>query len=93
MLIQPGVISLSDAISKLTVAPARLLGSSDATLSLGVRADVTVIDPSKTWTVDALQSRSKSRNTPFHGWSLKGQVLYTILGGRITYEGESQLDS
>ena len=93
MLIQPGVLSLSDAISKLTVAPARLLGSSDATLSLGVRADVTVIDPSKTWTVDALQSRSKSRNTPFHGWSLKGQVLYTILGGRITYEGESQLDS
>ena len=88
MLIQPDVLSLADAISKLTTVPARLLGSSEGTLSPGTRADVTVIDPSTTWTVDALQFRSKSRNTPFHGWSLRGKVIYTIFGGRITYEHE-----
>ncbi len=89
-LIQPGLISLTDAISKLTVAPARLLGSSDGTLSPGCRADVTVIDPACAWRVDALRFRSKSRNTPFHGWALRGRVRYTLLGGRMTYRQEDR---
>ena len=74
-----------DTIAKLTTVPARLLGVPGGTLAPGAPADITVIDPSETWTVDALAFRSRSRNTPFHGWTLKGRAVLTVMGGRITH--------
>lgn len=85
-LIKPGILSLSDAIAKLTCIPAQILGIQGGTLSLGVPADVTVIDPSKIWTVNASTFKSKSRNTPFHGWTLYGRAVLTILEDRITHQ-------
>jgi dihydroorotase len=57
------------------------------TLAKGAHADVTIFDPKKKWTFDASQSRSKSKNTPFDGWSFSGKVVATIAGGKVVYEG------
>jgi dihydroorotase len=49
-------------------------------------ADVTIIDPDRTVTIDAASLKSRSKNTPFHGWTLRGGVMMTIVGGRIVHE-------
>ena len=85
-LVHTNLLPLSDTIAKLTIEPARILGIEGGNLSLGKPADITVIDPDLEWIVDANQFKSKSRNTPFHGWSLKGRATMTILSGRITYK-------
>ena len=64
-LVRDGVFSLRDMLIKLTCGPARILGIPRGTLSVGVPADVTVIDTELTWTVDAVKLNSKSKNTPF----------------------------
>ena len=85
-LVHTNLLSLSDTIAKLTIEPARILGIKGGSLSLGKPADITVINPDLEWIVDANQFKSKSRNTPFHGWTLKGRATMTILGGRVTYK-------
>ncbi len=84
-LVAPGVLSLADAIARLTSIPARIMGLPGGTLQEGASADVAVIDPDLEWTVDPAQFRSKSKNTPFAGWRLKGKAVMTILGGRVTH--------
>lgn len=84
-LADTGILSVPDLIAKLTVAPAGVLGVPGGALGEGDRADVTVIDPNMSWVCDANTSQSRSRNTPFHGWTLKGMAILTILGGRITH--------
>jgi dihydroorotase len=84
-LVAPGVLSLSDAIARWTCVPARVMGIPGGRLQAGDVADVTVIDPDLEWTVDPGQFRSRSRNTPFAGWRLRGKAVATLLGRRITY--------
>ena len=84
-LVHTNLLSLTETIKKLTVEPARILGIDAGTLTPRKPADITVIDPDQEWIVDANQFKSKSRNTPFHGWTLKGRAVMTILGGRITH--------
>lgn len=74
-------IGLPRLIELLTSNPAQLLKLDRGTLSLGAVADVTLIDPDLVWTVDKNASLSRSRNTPFHGWELKGRAVRTIVGG------------
>jgi dihydroorotase len=81
-LVQDGVLSLSDLIARMSAAPARVLNVDKGTLSVGADADITIIDPDAEWTVQASAFRSKSKNTPFDGWTLKGKAERTILGGR-----------
>jgi dihydroorotase len=78
-------ISLPRLIEMYTVNPARLLQIEAGTLSIGRPADVTLIDPDLEWTVDASQFQSMSRNTPFHGWKLKGRAVRTIVGGKTVW--------
>jgi dihydroorotase len=79
-------LSLSALLAKLTSHPARLLRlGSKGTLSVGADGDVTVFDPDKEWVFDRAQSASKSRNTPFHGWRMKGKATATIVGGEIVW--------
>lgn len=85
-LVHTGLLSLSDAIAKLTAEPARILGIEGGDLSVGKPADIAVIDPHLEWIANANLFKSKSRNTPFHGWTLKGRAVMTILGGRIAYK-------
>jgi dihydroorotase len=78
-------VSLSDLIAKLTTAPARLLRLAKGTLSIGADADITVLDPDYNWVFSRADSASKSRNSPFYGWPLKGKALATIVGGKIAW--------
>jgi dihydroorotase len=80
-------LGLSDLIAKFTVAPARLLKLDKGTLRVGADADVTVFDPDREWVFDRAQSASKAFNSPFYGWRLKGQVVATIVGGRVVFQG------
>jgi dihydroorotase len=82
-LVMPGLLSLADAVAKLTIAPARALGLPGGTLALGSPADVTVLDIDAMWTVDPTVFRSKSRNTPFGGSELQGRAVFTVVGGRV----------
>ena len=80
-----GVISLPRLIEMYTVEPARLLGLALGTLAPGAPGDVTVLDPGLEWCVDKHTSFSLSRNTPFHGWELKGRAVRTIVNGKSVW--------
>lgn len=75
-------IGLPRLIELYTSNPAKLLNLDRGTLGIGKPADVTIIDPDLEWTVDKDQSFSRSRNTPFHGWEIKGRAVRTIVGGK-----------
>lgn len=85
-LVEEGVLSLEQAVQKLTSAPAAAFGLKKGTLAVGADADVTIVDQQEPWEVDPSKFRSKSRNTPFAGWKVKGLVQMTIVGGRIVFE-------
>jgi dihydroorotase len=82
-LVDEGIITLTEAIRKLSVNPATALKRGKGTLAAGADADITIIDPNLEWVVDASRFKSKSKNTPFNGWKLKGKAVQTIVGGRI----------
>jgi len=82
-LVDTQALTLKKAIEKLTVAPAKILNLDKGSLRIGADADLIIVDPKLEWRVDATQFASKSRNTPFNGWKLKGKVLYTIVGGKV----------
>lgn len=84
-LIEPGYLTWSQAIEKMTVNPARILGLKKGTLAPGADADVTIIDPELKWRVEPEQLLSKSKNTPFAGWELKGRAVTVIVGGRVKF--------
>ena len=81
-----GLIDLSTLIERMSVAPADAFGLPGGTLTPGSPGDVTIIDPDVAWTVDRDEFLSKSHNTPFHGWELKGRALFTIVGGVVVWQ-------
>jgi dihydroorotase len=85
-LVEEGILSLEAAVEKLSTAPARAFGLAKGTLAVGADADVVIIDPQAQWEVDPGKFRSKSRNTPFAGWKVKGLVLTTFVRGRVVFE-------
>jgi dihydroorotase len=85
-LVEEGILSLESAIEKLSTAPARAFGLSKGTLAVGADADLAIIDPQAHWEVDPIKFRSKSRNTPFAGWKVKGLVVRTFVAGRAVFE-------
>ena len=91
-LVEPGHISLADAISLLSTRPARILGleRQGGPIEVGSPANLCVFDPGAEWTVDASSMHSKSRNTPFESMRLKGKVLHAFFYGRATVR-DSQL--
>jgi dihydroorotase len=91
-LVRKKILSLSGLVGKFTVNPARLLRLKEGTLSIGVDANITIIDPEREWTYDVAESASKSRNTPFHGWRLRGRVLATVVKGNVVWR-ETEIQS
>ncbi|MBF0336823.1 MAG: dihydroorotase [Nitrospirae bacterium] len=85
-LVQEGVLSLSALIEKMTVKPSDILRLGKGTLREGAVADVVVVDIDREFTVDMNSLVSKGRNTPFHGWQLRGLCVLTIVGGAIRYD-------
>jgi dihydroorotase len=82
-LVHRGVISLSRMVELLSTNPARIFKLDRGTLKVGSIADVTIFDPNEEIKIDASKFQSKSRNTPFDGWELKGAPVATIVGGRL----------
>jgi dihydroorotase len=84
-LVHPGLLSLSDLITRMSTEAAKIFKLQGGTLRSGSPADVVVIDPNRKWTVDPAKSYSKSRNTPFAGTELVGRIEMTIVRGSVVY--------
>jgi dihydroorotase len=84
-LVHRGLIGLPRLVQLLSVNPARILGVAGGTLSAGAAADITVLAPDLPVRIEAVKLRSRSKNTPFDGWELRGGVAATIVGGRTLY--------
>jgi len=84
-LVAAGHIGWPRLVAALSTLPARILGISRGTLRPGAVADITVIDPDLEWRVDTTTFQSKSRNSPFDGWTLRGRAVATIVGGRVKH--------
>lgn len=83
-LVEDNIIDLTELIRKMTTNPGRILGVGNR-IEPDAVADLTIIDTEKPYIVDANSFKSKSRNTPFDGWRLKGKAVLTMVGGRIIY--------
>ena len=84
-LIVPGRLAWPRLVEAMSTLPARILGLDRGTLRTGSPADVTIIDPDLDWKVDVKSFRSKSINSPFDGWTLRGRAVATIVAGRVKY--------
>lgn len=84
-------LGLADVIAKFTIAPARLLRLPKGTLNVGADGDMTVFDPEREWLFDKADSASKSRNSPFYGWPLRGKAMATIVGGKKAWVNQAEL--
>ena len=85
-LIEPGILDWPGLIRLMTANPARIIGVDKGALTRGKQGDVTIIDPNTEWQIDANEFLSKSRNCPYHGWTIKGKVEKTIVGGEVRFE-------
>ena len=88
-LVHSGLIKLSRMVELLSVNPARILRVEGGTLSEGAPADVTILAPDLKVQIEASRLRSRSKNTPFDGWELRGGVAATIVGGRPVFTNEA----
>lgn len=87
-LVSDNVLTLSELVVKLSARPAKLFGlDSKGTLKAGADADIAIVDLNKEWIVNAKELKSKSKNTPFDGWKMKGKAVKTIVAGKVVYEG------
>ncbi|MBI5491469.1 MAG: dihydroorotase [Deltaproteobacteria bacterium] len=84
-LVEAGVITLNQAIAAMTINPAKAFGLDKGSLRVGAQADMTLIDLNQSWTVEAKGLKSKSKNTPWLGATLKARVVKTITGGKSVY--------
>jgi dihydroorotase len=84
-LVEQGILSPLEAVAKLTSNPARIIGVNLGRLAPELPADITLIDPKREFTVDVKQFRSKSKNSPFHGWHLKGKAVVVLRDGKVIF--------
>ncbi len=78
-------VALTDALSRITIHPAQLLGVKMGHLSIGAHADLCVYDPKAIWKVEPAALKSQGKNTPFNGYEMQGKVRYTLLDGQLVY--------
>jgi dihydroorotase len=79
-------LTLSDALAKATLHPAKILGLDAGHLSVGAAADVCVFNPDTYWKVEPGALKSQGKNTPFNGTELQGKVRYTVVNGQIVFQ-------
>jgi dihydroorotase len=84
-LVHTGRISLGHLVVLMSTNPARAIRQPLGRLTVGGAADITVFDPNLEWTYRVAESRSKSRNSPFDGWKLRGAVTATVVAGKVVY--------
>lgn len=86
-LVEEGVLTLQQMIEKMSCNPSKILSLNRGTLGVGSVADITVIDPSRSWTVSAETLSSKSKNSPWIGEGMTGAAAATIVGGKVVFSG------
>jgi len=84
-LVHEGVLAASELVDSMTRKPAEVIGLDRGTLGTGKPADVTIIDPDVEWKIEPDRFKSKSRNTPFAGWNVRGRAVTTITNGKVVY--------
>ena len=89
-LYHTGLLSLSRVVALMSASPAALLGLQAGRIAPGDRADLVLFDPEDAWTIDRDRFASKGRNTPFHGFSVRGRVKYTISEGNVIYQEQEE---
>lgn len=90
-LVKTGVLSMMDMVEKMSSNPAKILGLTDrGSISDGKAADITIFDPQKVYRINPDTFVSKGKNTPFGGYEVSGEVIYTIVDGRVVYGPTSQ---
>ncbi|MDO8525078.1 MAG: amidohydrolase family protein, partial [Candidatus Omnitrophota bacterium] len=82
-LVEPGVLSIKELILKMSVNPARLMGADKGGIKEGAQADIVIIDPAAEYVYKKDSIESKSKNSPFIGWKLKGKALFVFTGGAL----------
>jgi len=82
-------VDLPAALALVTSGPAKILGINAGALTPGAPADVCIFDAQKEWTLDAAQMKSRGRNTPFDGQTMRGKVVLTLVGGKIVYRDQA----
>jgi dihydroorotase len=87
-LVEAGVLTPARLVMRMSAGPAKVLGLPGGSLAPGGAADVTVIDPQAAWTCDPTLFRSKARNTPFGGRTMRGRAVLTVVGGAIVFSDE-----
>jgi dihydroorotase len=85
-LVHEGMMDLNALVTHMSINPAKILNLDYIGLKPGNPADLTIIDPEKTFTIDAGKFRSKSRNTPFNGWELRGKSFLTMVAGKVVFK-------
>jgi dihydroorotase len=85
-MVNEGIIDWLDAIDRLSTAPARIAGVQGGTLAPGSIADIILIDPEASWTVDGNDFQSRCNSSPLDGIVLQGRVTHTIVGGSIRFQ-------
>lgn len=90
VLVESGVLTLEEALEKMTLAPARIMRLERfgylPVIKEGVPANITVFNPDLEWVVEPQMFKSRSKNSPFAGWKVKGKVIHTIFNGRVVLE-------
>ncbi|MDO9012205.1 MAG: dihydroorotase [Gallionella sp.] len=82
-------VPLLDALARITISPAQLLGQKMGHLSVDAHADICIFDPQTSWRVAPAALKSQGKNTPFNGYEMQGRVRYTLLDGQIVYKSQS----
>ncbi len=91
-LVREGALTLARLVEALTAAPARIVGLEPPALRVGARADLVMVEPRSTFTIDVKRLKSKSKNTPFAGRTVTGKVALTMCSGRIVHEDDTAQD-
>jgi len=84
-LVDEKILTLPQLVAKLTSRPAEIFKLDQGALGVGKQADVVVFDPHHEYTVEASRFKSKSKNSPFDGWPVRGQVRHTIFNGKVVF--------
>ena len=84
-LVDEKILSMSDVIKKLTSTPADIFNLKAGSLSLGNEADILIFNPNLEYSIDISKFHSKSKNSPFDGWKVKGKVIHTLVKGKTAY--------
>ena len=85
-LVQQDKLDLQTALAAVTYRPAKVIGIPAGTLDIGQAADICIFDPEQEWTINKDQLISAGKNSPFHGWKIKGKISHTLLDGKIVTE-------